>query len=766
MRLSVTPDLALPVSELQRIDAACDRFEADWRDGVRPDLESYLSGWTEPARSQLLLDLIGLELHLLIAQGETPDRDNYRQRFPGDDEIIEAAFRTRDKTDRTSLGERPGELLISTQDKPGKNESTVDAPGSGEAVMSPHSWSHASGYEVVSELGRGGMGIVYKARQIALDRMVALKVIRSAEFASEDALLRFQKEAEAVALLDHPHIVPIYQVGHAAGLRFFSMKLIPGSSMDKKLADFSDNPRGAARLLATIAEAVNHAHQRGILHRDLKPANILLDEQGEPHVSDFGLARRIEADSDLTHSGYPLGTPSYMSPEQARGERASLSTATDVYGLGSILYALLTGQAPFTGTSLAETLDKVRGATPEPPGRLNSRVPRDLEIICLKCLEKDPGRRYASASALAADLLRWLGGEPIEARPVGPAMRSWMWCRRNPLPAALAALCGLAILGGLAGVTWKWREAALARDEAQAINDFFNHKLLDQASPRFNPRGASLTVGELLDLTSARLGGEFEGRPAVEATIRKSLGSAYQGLGLYDKARPHFAAAIKLDSQTRGQHDRQTLRDVNLMTSLLDESGRYAEAEPLMRQNLEECTTVLGPDDATTLDAEYQLGVLQYHLQKLDLAETVLGNCLAKQRRVMDSQHPDTLRTINQLGIVLQDRGRLDEADSLALEYEHGIRCLFGTKHPDNVTALASRARVRLNQGRLDEAELLYGRALSEAKRIFGAEHPRSLAAAIDCTRAMQRNGKQADAAQLLREERTSLQASDAERDE
>ena len=356
-----------------------------------------------------------------------------------------------------------------------------------------------AGYEILGELGRGGMGVVHKARQIALGRLVALKLIRSAEFATAAELSRFQNEAEAVARLDHPHIVPIYEVGQHRGLRFFSMKLIAGVSLDKKLAAFAADFAASARLVAIVAEAVHHAHQRGILHRDLKPANILLDEDGKPHVTDFGLARRIENDSELTQSGMPMGTPSYMSPEQARGERGALTTATDVYGLGSILYALLTGQAPFAGSSLAETLDMVRGEPARPPSRLNGRVPRDLEIICLKCLEKDPDRRYASASALAQDLHRWLGGEPIQARPVGPLTRSWMWCRRHPLPAALAGLLVLAVFTGLAGVTWKWREAAHANRITQKVNTFFIEKLLAQASPRFNPRGASLTIGELLD---------------------------------------------------------------------------------------------------------------------------------------------------------------------------------------------------------------------------------------------------------------------------
>jgi tetratricopeptide (TPR) repeat protein len=596
------------------------------------------------------------------------------------------------------------------------------------------------------------MGIVYKARQVALGRLVALKVIRSAEFASMAEQIRFQNEAEAVARLDHPHIVPIYEVGQLAGQRYFSMKLVQGESLDRRLRDYATDFRAAARLVGTIAGAIDHAHQRGILHRDLKPANILIDEQGNPHVTDFGLARRIEADSELTHSGYPMGTPSYMSPEQARGDRDAFTTATDVYGLGTILYALLTGNAPFTGSSLAETLDRVRGTPPEPPTKVNPSVPRDLEIICLKCLEKEPQRRYPGARGLAEDLTRFVAGEPIQARPVGFATRAWMWARRNPLPAALTLLCGLATLAGLIGVTWQWQKTVAARTLAEATSDFMLHKLFDQASPRFNPRGANLTVGELLDRAAARLKGEFDGQPEVEAAIRRTLGTAYQSLSLYDRAEPHLHTAIELDRQSLGTRDRQTLGDVNLLTSLLVDTGRYAQAEPLARKNLTLCTAALGPHDPTTLEAIYNLGVSLVHLRKLDEAESVLSDCAARERKVLGNQHPTTLRTIDQLGNLLQDRGKLELADALALEYEHGIRCQFGTKHPDNVTALASRARLRLNQGRLDEAELLFQRAADEASRILGPDHPRTLAAAGDLARVLSKRGRQADAVRVLGE--------------
>ena len=565
MHLRLTLDHRLAVAELQRIDDACDRFESAWRGGDQPELESFLAGFDGPARTQLLRDLLALELDLRLEQGDKPDRRVYHQRFPGHDDVIDAVFGSPGKTDdphheplrKTEKPTVDGPVNVNlTIGAPGIARRTEIMPGDDESSSRRPGRSSTDGYEILAELGRGGMGIVYQARQIALNRLVALKVIKSAEFASEAELIRFQNEAEAVAQLDHPRIVPIYEVGQRAGQRFFSMKLIQGSSLDKRLGDFAADVTASARLVATVAEAIHHAHQRGILHRDLKPANILLDERGQPHVTDFGLARHIETESGLTHSGSPVGTPSYMSPEQVKGEKGSFTTATDVYGLGSIFYALLTGHAPFVGSSLAETLDKVRGDAPEPPARVNTRVPRDLEIICLKCLEKDPQRRYPSAQALADDLNRWLGGEPIAARPVGPTTRAWMWCRRNPLPAVLGALCVMAVLGGLAGVTWKWREAAVANDETQTINNFLFFQLLAQAAPRFNPRGASLTVGELLDRASETLKGEFENRPAVEASIRRTIGSTYQSLGLYNRAEPHFQAAIR--ARCRGSRPKRS----------------------------------------------------------------------------------------------------------------------------------------------------------------------------------------------------------------
>jgi WD40 repeat protein len=323
------------------------------------------------------------------------------------------------------------------------------------------------------------MGVVHEARQVSLNRPVALKMLKTGLLAGDDELRRFRNEAEAVALLDHPGVVPIYEVGRDDGQHYFSMKLVPGGSLVPLIDRYTHDPRAAALLVAEAAEAVAHAHSRGILHRDLKPANILVDAGGHPHITDFGLAKRLEGDVELTQSGAIMGTPAYLSPEQATGRRGSITTATDVYGLGAILYALLTGTAPFGGEVVMATLDAVRSRPPVSPTKLNPKIPRDLETICLKCLEKDPRRRYTSAQALSDDLHAWLGSRPIAARRAGTAERGWLWCKRQPVVAGLSAAVLVIALVGLTGILWQWRAAVTARVVARKEAEFANRRLYD-----------------------------------------------------------------------------------------------------------------------------------------------------------------------------------------------------------------------------------------------------------------------------------------------
>jgi serine/threonine protein kinase/tetratricopeptide (TPR) repeat protein len=328
------------------------------------------------------------------------------------------------------------------------------APHSKKAARAVELLGELGDYELLEEIGRGGQGVVFRARQKSLDRTVALKVIGLGQWASKAHLKRFRREAEAAASLEHPGIVPIHEVGERDGSCYFSMKFIEGGQLDEIVRREPMPIRQAAELIAKVARTVHYAHEHGILHRDIKPGNILLDAEGEPHLTDFGLARLVETESTVTRTLDVLGTPSYMAPEQAVGNNAAVAKATDVYGIGAVCYQLLTGQPPFAGGTTYETIKLLLDTEPRQPRLLNPKIDRDLSTICLKCLEKDPNRRYSSALALAEDLEHWLKHEPIQARRTGIVARSRKWVRRNPSIAVMAAML-LALAVPLGMTIWK-----------------------------------------------------------------------------------------------------------------------------------------------------------------------------------------------------------------------------------------------------------------------------------------------------------------------
>ncbi len=350
-----------------------------------------------------------------------------------------------------------GACLLETGLGPIESEREVTADPSTPlrtSLASPSMLMDFGDYELLEQIGRGGQGVVFRARQKSLNRTVALKVISLGQWASEAHVKRFRREAEAAARLEHPCIVPIYEVGERDGSCYFSMKFVEGGQLDEVIRREPMPPRRAAELIAKVARTVHYAHEHGILHRDIKPGNILLDAKGEPHLTDFGLARLVESESTVTRTLEVLGTPSYMAPEQAEGENEAVSSATDVYGIGAVLYQLLTGQPPFAGGTTYETIKLLLDTEPRPPRLLNPKIDRDLSTICLKCLEKDPQRRYSSALALAEDSERWLKHEPIQARHTGIFARGQKWVLRNPTSALLvASLFALAAAAGW--IVWK-----------------------------------------------------------------------------------------------------------------------------------------------------------------------------------------------------------------------------------------------------------------------------------------------------------------------
>jgi len=352
----------------------------------------------------------------------------------------------------TGLGLLADEPVDAVADA-GRNDG-VRATNRKKAAQQPRMLGDFGDYEVQKEIGRGGQGVVYRARQKSLNRTVALKVIGLGHWATESHLKRFRREAEAAASLEHPCIVPIYEVGERDGSCYFSMQFIDGGQLDEVTNRQPMPVRHAVELIAKLARTVHYAHEHSILHRDIKPGNILLDGKGEPHLTDFGLARLVETESSVTHTLDVLGTPSYMAPEQAVGNNGAISSATDVYGLGAVLYQLLTGHPPFAGGTTYETIKLLLDTEPRRPRLLNPKIDRDLSTICLQCLEKDPQRRYSSALALAEDLERWLNHEPIEARRTGIVTRSRKWVRRNPSIAVMAAM-SLALAAPLGVIIWK-----------------------------------------------------------------------------------------------------------------------------------------------------------------------------------------------------------------------------------------------------------------------------------------------------------------------
>jgi WD40 repeat protein len=444
------------------VDEACDRFEAAWRAGDRPVIEDFLVGMKDSDRPVLLRHLLNLELDYRGGLGESPGRSEYRVRFPGSDDLIDLVFAESARQSTINRGGGAETLALTGRDEP---------KSGGTSGPAPDDFPSIPGCEVLCELGRGGMGVVYLARQVRLNRLCALKILLPGKHHGTESRARFLAEAETIARLRHPNIVQIYGLGELDGRPYFELEYIDGGSLARRLDGTPWSPEPAARLVALLARAIGDAHRLGIVHRDLKPANVLLVDDETPKIVDFGLAKSLGADTGLTQSGVFVGTPSYAALEQVEGMTRMVGPAADIYALGAIFYHLLTGRPPFQAATVLGTLEQVKTADPVPPSRLQPGLSRDAETICLKCLEKDPQRRYADAAALADDLDRFLTGRPILARPTGAAEHFRKWLRRRPAVAMLsAAVVAVTVLGFIL-VSWQWRRAEAKAAVAVAANE-------------------------------------------------------------------------------------------------------------------------------------------------------------------------------------------------------------------------------------------------------------------------------------------------------
>jgi tetratricopeptide (TPR) repeat protein len=545
----------LSAQQQDRLAEIVARFEHDRQQGNRPPLEEYLPD--EPVlRDAALRELIRADLEFRIEAGEPARVEIYLERYP--ELARQTAFLVNLVVRECRLRQRQeaGVCVAHYLERFPQLREQLEArlqmdarathTGQTTANWQPRSepgppgtaappLPRIPGYEVLAVLGRGGMGIVYKARHLRLQRLVALKMILAGAHAGPEHVERFLVEARAVARMQHPHIVQIYEIGEHGGLPFFSLEFVDGGSLDKKPARA---PRDAAALVETLARAMHTAHQAGVVHRDLKPANVLLTEEGTPKITDFGLAKQLDAESGQTRTGAVMGTPAYMAPEQAAGRTHEIGPATDVYALGAILYELLTGRPPFRGASIGETLAKVQREEPTAPSRLRPKLPRDVETICLKCLAKEPGQRYPSALALAQDLERFRSDEPILARRQSLAARFWRKVRRRPLQTAAVVAVLLAVVAGTLGA---FRSFHLQRVDQLETRIQTRLQALDGTPAAVNEVESAIT--ELEGLDAARAG---VARQALVERLARHLEDRLREDVIRPEDRPAIDAALEL----------------------------------------------------------------------------------------------------------------------------------------------------------------------------------------------------------------------------
>jgi tetratricopeptide (TPR) repeat protein len=625
------------------------------------------------------------------------------------------------------------------------------------ADAAPDAPGHIGPYEIIEELGRGGMGRVFAARQSGLGRIVALKVLPTGGGAAAELELRFLREAQTVARLRHPHIIAIHDSGRTANHVYFSMDYIEGGDLARRLREQPFTPRAAAALVEKIAGALAYAHAEGVLHRDLKPSNVLLDGD-EPCLADFGLAAQLEAGGDLTTASGVLGTPHYLAPEALHGGSAALSVASDLYALGVVLYEMLTGRTPFAGVSPAELAALIDRTEPPAPRLLAPAVPLDLETICLKCLERDPGRRYTGAALLAEDLRRFLAGEPILARPPGRLDMLLKYSRRHRAVFAAVGAATLTLLAATAVSTWLAVRAIRAEKRAateaaisRAESEFLQNDLLAQASPEEQP-DRDLKLRTVLDRAAKKIDGRFPDQPLVEAALRVTLAATYESLGEYDLEQPQLERALALRRQAFGPRDPRTLKVMSALTLDLQHRAKYREAETLGAETLKLQKEVLGPEHADTLESANTLALVYQYAGKYPAALALFEDTLARRQHVLGSQHPDTLETISCLAVVLRIQGQLARAESLERSVVAVRQRTPGPEHPATLRAMNELASIFYVEGKFAEAEAAFLHSLDTTRRVMGVESPDTLTLMNNLALTLQAEGKLAQAEAMFTE--------------
>jgi tetratricopeptide (TPR) repeat protein/predicted Ser/Thr protein kinase len=597
-------------------------------------------------------------------------------------------------------------------------------------------------YRILRVIGEGGMGVVYEARQEEPSRTVALKVIRPG-LASPEVLRRFRQEAQALGRLQHPGIAQIYEAGTAetsSGPQpYFAMEFIRGQSLRSYVEQHHPTVKQRLELVARICDAVQHAHQRGLIHRDLKPSNILVDDTGQPKILDFGVARLTERDvqvTRLTDLGQLIGTLAYMSPEQVLADPMELDTRSDVYALGVIFYELLAGRLPYTvGTRLHEAVRTIQQEDPQRLSSISRAYRGDLETIAAKALEKDKTRRYGSASALAADIRRYLQNEPISARPASASYQLQKFVRRHRALVTGVVVVLIALAAGIVATTReairarRAERAALAAEEtAQAINDFLRNDVLAQASAVTQARPGAKTDPDLkvrtaLDRAAASIGERFKSRPLVEASVRQTIGETYRDLGLYPEAMTQFDRALVLRRGSLGDEHADTLETMHQRGFVLSLQAKYAEAEQVLTAVMASQNRVLGETHPQSLMTMNSLAMLHVNRSEHDKAEPLLVKYLDAMRRLHGEEHRDTAEAMNDLAGLYKVEGKYREAEPLYVKALAVRERIAGVEAPETLASMNDLAHLYRLQSRYKEAEPLYIKSVELKRRVLGNDH-------------------------------------------